>query len=97
MNSSHSSTGSSVANTPVRTGTPGSSSSPDPNGGGDGLKAKEIVPLIATKYVEWCWDRFARPSVPGTNGIGLSLTNSANNIVDSQNPMHHTREWRLQF
>ncbi|CAG7784958.1 unnamed protein product [Allacma fusca] len=76
------------------------SQSPDPNsslnngGSGDSIKPKDIIPLIGTKYIEWCWDRFARPSIPGqSNGMEFP-SHDVTNAVDTQDPTHHTREWR---
>ncbi len=100
--------GSSVTTTPVRGNgatTPGSSSGSQTiaestiggngNNGDTGRTGKEICPLIATKYVEWCWDRFARPTVPGhSHSLGFNFTMPPAHMMDTQDPAHHTREWR---
>ncbi|XP_021951380.1 regulatory-associated protein of mTOR isoform X2 [Folsomia candida] len=95
---------SSVASTPIKsnTGTVTSGSgarrtpSPDPTGSGDITKStSSFQPLIGTKYIEWCWDRFARPSAPGSVVLGTPLTCCpSTTYVDPHDPIQHTRDWR---
>lgn len=74
---------------------PAGSAAVDPNGGGDAKGGKDITPIIGTKYIEWCWDRFARPTVPGhSNSLGFSFSRSKTSVTDTQDPAHHTKEWR---
>lgn len=99
-----------VVTTPVKGGGGGSAGrrtpSPDLGGSGDnlrtsgsgsvsGLATNSILPLIGTKYIEWCWDRFARPSVPGSMVLGAPLTccPTAPPPIDPHDPVQHTREW----
>jgi len=74
---------------------PGRTPSPPDQGGSGDFKSKDILPLIATKYIDWCWDKFARPSVPSAfNAEGQLSCSPCSPVIDPHDTVHHTRQWR---